>query len=996
MSVHIVVIIARLLLLGETSPESDQSLFNGSMVSSVADLLGSLTQDASAGACAVALGSFSQGCRHAAALAGVQSAGMAFMRKGRKLRAMSDTLPIHMMNLMCKDVACAAAAESASRACSTGREDLKLPGVQQVHEIASQCVSVRQKIDAYERQEVQSAHDEDLEEQEADADLPVLPPVVVIPALTATHLAATIKRDSSVTSFCMLEGEDHVWPPDVKNIMVPGVLPCWLEEFSIKIDVEQTRARSEEVDVEPDGVHVHPDPRQRGDYGWEKLTSMLQEYGYREGRSIFSAPYDWRHGPSHWAKHSWSVLKVKVEGWVAQSGGKPAIFVADSMGAPYFAAFLLHARGIDAEWKRRHVAGFVCSSPVLAGVRAALGLMLWGAVYPVTGDPHAGYAIDIPGQPEVLRDLLRGFGSISWILPKMGHQEPLVQLPPAWGGHLMAEHLPGIFREQGANGTALLYEIAQRFPTTEHPGVKTLCMVNHGLPTYGQFQYTEEPVAQPSKLLSSLPGAAKGKMQKLLDAESRVEAVIPKAAEALKQQGFAADEVLQEKEVAKEKVSDYFSNMMSVAMTGKQVTGDHQPVPKGPPAGAKYGDERWLASVAALLKHRRPDYVELEDGDGLVLETSLSQCEGWHGQPGLPDVEVRRNAKVRHSGEKSQDDPMKHARDFVLRVSGVTAKVPQKKPICERPSIDSEPIITYKGRKFHGSDDDFDDLVSRIESTSKWTKQICGALSVAFIARWDSLGSWTRIIDFGSGPSRSNIVIANLESSSSLLFAVQNGHDMRNFRAVVAKDAIVLGEEHTFLCTVTESGRMRIYRDGKLMADNPNGHAPIPIARRHLYVAKSNWYENEMFIGKIKDVRIWSRTVDPSVEHDVFHEEEAATGRAKHQAGRSKEKHAGADVHPEDGNKGDSVEAPQRPPLPIMLPVLGGGICFGLAIFMLLITMLCGRKQLRSLLPKRFTRGSFVLSSDAIEDTPFVDVGGFSTCTTEDSPLAPLEGGERR
>lgn len=936
--------------------------------SSVEKLLANITLDQAFDSCALSLTDFTHKCKHGMAVAGASQAGINLL-KGRKLRAWSNTLPVRTMNMLCEDRACSAAIESAAATCGTGHKDSLMPASIQIQQLAKQCSSVQQRKANSERQ--QAKVDSVDEDEDAEASLPVLPPVVIIPALTATQLSATIKRESAVNSLCMLEGQDHLWPPDGKAL-APGLLPCWMEEMSIKVDVEKSIARSEEVDVEPPGVHVHPDPRQKGHFGWEKLMSFLEEYGYRDGRSIFSAPYDWRHGPAHWRKHSWPILKRKVEGWVAQSGGKPAIFVADSMGGPYFTAFLLHAEGIDSEWKRRHVGGFVCASPVLAGVRAALGMVLWGTPYPVTGDPHADYPMALPGPAGPLKDLLRGFGSLAWIMPKMGLGETLVKLPRAWGGNLMAEHLPGIFRSQGSNGTAVLYELAQQYPTVEHPGVPVLCMLGQGLQTYGLFRYTEEPAVDPSDVAAKIPWAAKDdRMVKLTRAEQMVEAMVPGAAAALKQKGLSPER-------AQGKAADYLSGLIETAVTGKHSEGDLGPPPKGPPAGAEYGDERWLASVASLLKRRRPDYVELEDGDGLVLETSLARCDRWRGIPGLPDVDVYRNQYVKHSAEKGVANAMKYARDFVLNVSGVQAKVPKKQYTCERPSSSessAQAIIAYEGREFQGSDEDFEDLWPRVQNASTWTRKICGPLSVAFRARWDSLGFWSRIIDIGSGPSSSNIVIGNMESSNSFIFAVQNGRAMSDFKAAVAKDAIPIGEEHDWLCTVAEDGHMKIYRDGKLLAEEPNGHAPHAFPRRHLYIGKSNWDENEMFTGMIRNLTIWSQIVDPMRRDD------------KNPGGADKPSIV-SDVHTEeighDSVQGHHPDANQQLPLSIFLPVLSAGMCFGFSIFLLLLVVLCGRKKLRTLLPKRLARGSRILTSDAIEDMPFVDVGGLVSSTTEE------------
>ena len=55
-----------------------------------------------------------------------------------------------------------------------------------------------------------------------------------------------------------------------------------------------------------------------------------------------------------------------MEQWTEQVGKGPAIFISVSMGGPYFAAFLLHS-GVDADWKKKHVAGFISMAGPFAG-----------------------------------------------------------------------------------------------------------------------------------------------------------------------------------------------------------------------------------------------------------------------------------------------------------------------------------------------------------------------------------------------------------------------------------------------------------------------------------------------------------------------------------------------------------------------------------------------------------------------------------------------------
>ena len=82
----------------------------------------------------------------------------------------------------------------------------------------------------------------------------------------------------------------------------------------------------------------------------------------------------------------------------------------------------------------------------------------------------------------------------------------------------------------------------------------------------------------------------------------------------------------------------------------------------------------------------------------------------------------------------------------------------------------AEPCVVYPGRDFSGGRSDFDDLNDRISIT-----ELEGHFSVAFKATWNKLYLCSRILDIGSGPKDSNILISNNETTSKVQFDVFQG-----------------------------------------------------------------------------------------------------------------------------------------------------------------------------------------------------------------------------
>jgi len=129
-----------------------------------------------------------------------------------------------------------------------------------------------------------------------------------------------------------------------------------------------------------------------------------------------------------------------------------------------------------------------------------------------------------------------------------------------------------------------------------------------------------------------------------------------------------------------------------------------------------------------------------------------------------------------------------------------------------------------------------------------------GCFTIMFTARWMKLNTWSRIFDFGADQSDNNILVANVASTNSLVFAV---YDDSMESSLVIDNAIELGRERTWLLTVNEERTMKVWRDGTLMAEKKDVFLPRSIWRPSLYVGRSLWPGDGMFEGSIADLRIW-------------------------------------------------------------------------------------------------------------------------------------------
>jgi len=163
-------------------------------------------------------------------------------------------------------------------------------------------------------------------------------------------------------------------------------------------------------------------------------------------------------------------------------------------------------------------------------------------------------------------------------------------------------------------------------------------------------------------------------------------------------------------------------------------------------------------------------------------------------------------------------------------------------------SASGPPVLIFGGRTFTGSPTDFENLVGHC------TCPLGGGLSIAFTAKWESLGSsggYTTIIDFGNGGSSNKIFIAGVGGSTSLLIAV---HYVGSWHNLTIPSAVGVGGYNRYLFTLGSSGYVEVYKNGGLVG-SAGFVDPLPyLSRSELYVAPG-------FSGYVGGLIVWNRVV---------------------------------------------------------------------------------------------------------------------------------------
>ncbi len=118
-------------------------------------------------------------------------------------------------------------------------------------------------------------------------------------------------------------------------------------------------------------------------------------------------------------------------------------------------------------------------------------------------------------------------------------------------------------------------------------------------------------------------------------------------------------------------------------------------------------------------------------------------------------------------------------------------------------------------------------------------EDITGAVEIEVIARLDDVnaGYWQRVFDFGDGPNSNNLLLAQYENTSDLMFVLYQDGTQYN---VTAPNAIVQGETATWNVGIDAAGRMWIGKDGTRLAEGTSA-APADVARVNELLGESNW-----------------------------------------------------------------------------------------------------------------------------------------------------------
>ncbi|MGK7919557.1 MAG: LamG domain-containing protein, partial [Trichodesmium sp.] len=149
--------------------------------------------------------------------------------------------------------------------------------------------------------------------------------------------------------------------------------------------------------------------------------------------------------------------------------------------------------------------------------------------------------------------------------------------------------------------------------------------------------------------------------------------------------------------------------------------------------------------------------------------------------------------------------------------------------------------------------DGVDDYIQMPEMNVDYSQ----GLTVGAWVHYESFKNWSRIIDFGNDPGSDNILFANQGTTANL--TLHNYLGATNHPIQV--DGTLEQKKWLYLAaTIDESGNGKIYKNGQEVG---SGSSSIPnnVNRTQNYVGKSNWSADQLFHGKMSNLRLYNRAL---------------------------------------------------------------------------------------------------------------------------------------
>ncbi|RCV24611.1 hypothetical protein SEVIR_5G097700v4 [Setaria viridis] len=328
------------------------------------------------------------------------------------------------------------------------------------------------------------------------ADEVALHPIVLVPGISCSELEARLTdayRPSLPRCGAMKgKGWFGLWANST-DLAAHHYVPCFTEQMSLAYDPAagdylnlpgvETRVRNFGSSR---GFQRNP---KHSDWCFEVLRRALERVGYRDGDTLFGAPYDLRHAPpppapgqpSEVFSRYFRRLTRLIEDASRRNQGKKVILFGHSFGGTVALDFV---RSTPMSWRRGHIKHLVLAAPLPAAA---------GFVRPLRNFASGSALLYVPGTaalPLTLRPMWRSFESAILNFPSpavFGRRPVVVTRERNYSAHDMEEFLAAV--GAGAAVEPFRRRAVPRMRYFQAPMVPTTCINGVGNETPEQLVY---------------------------------------------------------------------------------------------------------------------------------------------------------------------------------------------------------------------------------------------------------------------------------------------------------------------------------------------------------------------------------------------------------------------------------------------------------------------------------------------------------------------------
>ncbi|VDN03691.1 unnamed protein product, partial [Thelazia callipaeda] len=196
------------------------------------------------------------------------------------------------------------------------------------------------------------------------------------------------------------------------KLFLPAAIGCWIDNMKLQYNIttnETTNMPGVLVQVPGFGntttvEWLDASKASEGRY-FSDIVEALVPLGYRRGKNIVGAPYDWRRAPNELQSY-YANLRKLIEETYYYNGNKKVVIVAHSMGNPVMLYFYNNL--VKQEWKDKFILSHVSISGAWGGSMQVIRLL-------ASGYNMNHYRIFLP--PNALRTMQRSFTSSAFLFP---------------------------------------------------------------------------------------------------------------------------------------------------------------------------------------------------------------------------------------------------------------------------------------------------------------------------------------------------------------------------------------------------------------------------------------------------------------------------------------------------------------------------------------------------------------------------------------------------